>query len=85
MDNFSIELIIEDMHKNDKKIEYYVSKLLTWLCFACILFAFTQSYERKITSRDQQIEMYKKRWETRDKAADYYKMKYEVEKAKNEK
>lgn len=84
MDNFSIELIIEDMRKKDKTIEY-ATKLLAWLCFLGILFAFTYRYERKVESRDQQIEMYKKRWETRDKAAEYYKMKYEVEKAKNEK
>lgn len=83
MEDFSIKLIVEDMEKKDKYIERIV-KLLTYLCFAVILLSFNTSWERKVESRDQQIEMYKKRWETRDKAADYYKMKYEVEKAKND-
>lgn len=84
MDEFSIETIVKDMERDEKKIKWLIQGL-TWLCFIVILISFNHRYEQKILSKDQQIEMYKKRWETRDKAAEYYKMKYEVEKAKNEK
>lgn len=84
MDEFSIETIVKDMERDEKKIKW-LFKVLTWFCFIVILISFNHRYEQKILSKDQQIEMYKKRWETRDKAAEYYKMKYEVEKAKNEK
>lgn len=84
MDEFSIETIVKDMERDEKKIKW-LFQVLTWFCFIVILISFNHRYEQKILSKDQQIEMYKKRWETRDKAAEYYKMKYEVEKAKNEK
>lgn len=84
MDEFSIETIVKDMERDEKKIKW-LFQVLTWFCFIVILVSFNHRYEQKILSKDQQIEMYKKRWETRDKAAEYYKMKYEVEKAKNEK
>lgn len=84
MDEFSIETIVKDMERDEKKIKW-LFQVLTWFCFIVIIISFNHRYEQKILSKDQQIEMYKKRWETRDKAAEYYKMKYEVEKAKNEK
>lgn len=84
MDEFSIETIVKDMARDEKKIKW-LFQVLTWFCFIVIIISFNHRYEQKILSKDQQIEMYKKRWETRDKAAEYYKMKYEVEKAKNEK
>lgn len=84
MDEFSIETIVKDMERDEKKIKW-LFQALTWFCFIVIIISFNHRYEQKILSKDQQIEMYKKRWETRDKAAEYYKMKYEVEKAKNEK
>lgn len=84
MDEFSIETIVKDMERDEKKIKWLI-QVLTWFCFIVIIISFNHRYEQKILSKDQQIEMYKKRWETRDKAAEYYKMKYEVEKAKNEK
>lgn len=84
MDEFSIETIVKDMERDEKKIKW-LFQVLTWFCFIVILISFNHRYEQKILSKDQQIQIYKARWETRDKAAEYYKMKYEVEKAKNEK
>lgn len=82
MDEFSIEIIVKDMERDEKKIKLLIQGL-TWLCFIGILISFTHTYEQKILSKDQQIQMYKARWETRDKAATYYKQQLELEKAKN--
>ena len=82
MDEFSIETIVKDMERDEKKIKWLL-QVLTWFCFIVILISFNHRYEQKILSKDQQIQMYKARWETRDKAATYYKQQLELEKAKN--
>lgn len=82
MDEFSIETIVKDMEREEKKIKF-LFQVLTWFCFIVILISFTHKYEQKILSKDQQIQMYKARWETRDKAATYYKQQLELERAKH--
>ena len=82
MDEFSIEIIVKDMARDEKRIKWLI-QILTWLCFIGILISFTHTYEQKILSKDQQIQMYKARWETRDKAATYYKQQLELERAKH--
>lgn len=82
MDEFSIENIVKDMEREEKKIKF-LFQVLTWFCFIVILISFNYKYEQKILSKDQQIQMYKARWETRDKAATYYKQQLELERAKH--
>ena len=82
MDEFSIEIIVKDMERDEKRIKWFIQGL-TWICFIGILVSFNYNYQQKILSKDQQIQMYKARWETRDKAATYYKQQLELERAKH--
>lgn len=82
MEDFSIKIIVEDMERDEKRLRWIIQGL-TWLCFIGILISFNYSFQKKVLSKDQQIQMYKNRWETRDKAANYYKQQLDIERAKN--
>lgn len=82
MEDFSIKIIVEDMERDEKRLRWIIQGI-TWLCFIGILISFNYSFQQKVLSKDQQIQMYKNRWETRDKAANYYKQQLDIERAKN--